>query len=282
MRRPAIPQAEPSTDQVVGSRSLRVIRLMTILGAGALGISVVGFLVGIAAPVVPRRAAERATARPAEATARVPAYAQMDVSSFGPNQSWNSDFVRLKQSGPSLLDPVVRTPAMTDAALRDRLRTRAFDGAPPVIPHAIEQQTAASCLVCHGNGMKLGTRIATRVSHPHYSSCTQCHVESGGGPPIKLSEEAGEIASLNEFAGLLRSGRGTRAMLGAPPTIPHTLHLRGDCMSCHGLLARPGLRTTHPWLQNCVQCHAAQAEHESHPVDSGANPTAPGDSLPTD
>jgi cytochrome c-type protein NapB len=206
----------------------------------------------------------------------VPGYQEIDSSLYGANRNWSSDFSKLKQNLPKLTDPVIRTPEMKDQALRDRLRTRAFDGAPPSIPHAVEQQSAASCLVCHGNGMVLANRIATKISHPHFASCTQCHVEQAGAIPIakpqlskpgkKPSEsKVKEIPRENTFLGIQRSGPGERLMPGAPPTIPHTLHLRNDCMSCHGLVARPGIRTTHPWLQNCVQCHAAKSDAPQAP-----------------
>ena len=231
---------------------------MMILGAVALGISLVGFVIGIAQPVVPQRAGERLAVVKAESLARAPAYREVDSAAFGPNQHWTSNLSTFQQPRPHLYEPVVRTPAMKDEALRDRLRTRAFDGAPPVVPHVIEQQSAASCLACHRDGMHLGDRIATRISHPHFANCTQCHVEAASSVPLNETPDSGE--RLNGFTGLLRAGPGTRAMTGAPPTIPHTTHLRSDCMSCHGLIARPGLRTTHPWLQNCVQCHAAASE----------------------
>ena len=73
---------------------------------------------------------------------------------------------------------------------------------------------------------------------------------------------------MNTFAGILRAGPGLRAMPHAPPTIPHTLQLRTDCLSCHGLIARPGLRTTHPWLQNCVQCHVTTTDRDTVPYNT--------------
>lgn len=245
----------------VAPRPVNVARSMTIFGAIAVGIGLVCFLVGIAEPVVPTRATYRVPARPTESTSLTPSYREINSAVVGPNQSWTSSFASLKQTRPSLFDPVVRTAEMKDSALRDRLRTRAFDGAPPVVPHRVEHQSAQSCLVCHRDGMQLGNLIATKISHPHYANCLGCHVEQAGSLPVVINAEAPE----NHFAGLLRAGPGTRAMPGAPPTIPHTTHLRGDCMSCHGLIARPGLRTTHPWLQNCVQCHASPAETERIP-----------------
>lgn len=254
-------------------RPVHVARSMTILGAIAIGMGLVGFLIGIAEPVVPTRSVPRVAAPTAESTRLVPSYREIHSGVVGPNQSWTSTLASLKQTRPNLFAPVVRTPAMKDAALRDRLRTRAFDGAPPVIPHRVEQQSAQSCLTCHREGMQLGHQIATKISHPHYANCLGCHVEQAGSLPI-----ASQVATTgqprmpvateeptNHFSGILRAGPGTRASPGAPPTIPHTIHLRGDCLSCHGLVARPGLRTTHPWLTNCVQCHASPAESDRIP-----------------
>lgn len=261
------------TDMPLPHSPAPVARTMTILGAIAVGIGLVGFLVGIAEPVVPHRTTHPASALPSEATRRAPSYREIHSAVVGPNQSWTSSLATLKQTRPDLLAPVIRTPEMRDAALRDRLRTRAFDGAPPVVPHRVEHQSAQSCLVCHRDGMQLGNQIATKISHPHFANCLGCHVEQAGSLPF-LGQEAtaGQARRSvapeerkNLFAGLLRAGPGVRAMPGAPPSIPHTTHLRGDCMSCHGLIARPGLRTTHPWLQNCVQCHASPAETERIP-----------------
>lgn len=280
MNTPLLPE-EASTS----NWSLGVGRPMTILGAIAVGIGLVGFLVGIAEPVIPQRAVALVGAAPTEANIVAPSYRDITSANVGPNRSWTSNLASLKQPSPDLFAAVTRTAAMKDAALRDRLRTRAFDGAPPVIPHFVEQQSAQSCLVCHGEGLLLGNRIATKISHPHYANCLGCHVEQSGGPPlvaqvaapVKTSEEPAPSPSLgNVFAGRLRTGLGTRAMPGAPPTIPHTLHLRGDCMSCHGLIARPGLRTTHPWLQNCVQCHVSAEVIERMPFRSAPTAAAPG------
>lgn len=255
-------------------------RSMTIGGAIAVGIGLVGFLVGIAEPVIPQRAVKLVAVAPSESSIVAPSYREMTSTTVGPNRTWTSSLASLKQPRPNLFAAVTRTAAMKDAALRDRLRTRAFDGAPPVIPHFVEQQSAQSCLVCHGEGLLLGTRIATKISHPHYANCLGCHVEYTGGlpivAPVKTSEEPAPSPSLgNVFAGRLRAGPGTRAMPGAPPTIPHTLHLRGDCMSCHGLIARPGLRTTHPWLQNCIQCHVSPDEIERMPFRSAPTAATP-------
>jgi nitrate reductase (cytochrome), electron transfer subunit len=241
--------------------------ILTIAGAIAVGIGLVGFLVGIAEPVTPQRAQRRVPATTG-AIAVAPTYDQL-ARPERPRRFQGSEFAALKRPCPGLFDPVVRTPEMKAEALRDRLRTRSFDGAPPVIPHAVDPRSSAGCLACHANGLRLGEQVATRVSHRHFTNCTQCHVAAS--PLPALEDDVGDDwPSPNEFAGLPRSGPGTRAMPAAPPMIPHATHLREDCMSCHGLIARPGLRTTHPWLRNCAQCHVAAARPEAGPWDAAA------------
>lgn len=285
MRRPSregvvMNTLHPQQATPVPNSSPGVGRPMTVFGAIAVGIGLVGFLVGIAEPVIPQRAVKLVAVTPTESSIVAPSYRDITSASVGPNRTWTSSLTTLKQPRPDLFASVTRTSAMKDVALQDRLRTRAFDGAPPVIPHFVEQQSAQSCLVCHGEGLLLGSRIATKISHPHYANCLGCHVEMAGGLTIATSVpsvNSGVVSAPspnpgNVFAGILRAGPGTREMPGAPPTIPHTLHLRGDCMSCHGLIARPGLRTTHPWLQNCLQCHVAAAEIERISVNAASFP----------
>lgn len=255
------PQPEHSTIQSTAVQPLG--RKLTIAGALAAGVGLVGFLIGISEPVEPARGAAT-TLRSHQPVKPAPTYDQLQQQSFGSNADWTTHLNSLKQQRPGLFDPVVHTSEMKLAAIADRMQTRAFDGAPPVVPHPVSQQSYANCLACHAEGMQLGERVATKISHAHFASCTQCHVESSASLPFS----AEPLRIHNEFAGRMRTGPGSRAMPGAPPAIPHTTHLRTDCMSCHGLVARPGLRTTHPWLQNCVQCHAPSAELDQTPADS--------------
>jgi cytochrome c-type protein NapB len=218
------------------------------------GVAVVGFLLGIndtpprVAPTPPERAA----------VGDVPAaagYAELPAAPIKANDRWENALSSLRSPTPSPFDPVTRTEEMKLAALADRSKNRAFDTAPPTVPHPIEQANAASCLACHGTGLWVKDKLATRVSHPHLTNCTQCHAEGANPALAKFDAPLTE----NAFVGAARSGPGSRAAPGAPPTIPHTTWMRQDCASCHGLVARPGIRTTHPWLTNCTQCHAPSA-----------------------
>lgn len=237
-----------STDVVPGI--LR--RYTTLFIVIVLGVVLVGFLRGVQEPPgVQRRSATEPVSSP-DAIPPAVTYRELPSARLRPEDGVTSTLASLRFDRPGLFDKVVRTEEMKQEALADRARTRAYDTAPPTIPHPIEQQTAASCLVCHGEGIKVGDRVATRISHPHYTNCTQCHVEMSRP---ELESFAGTMAT-NDFLGAYRSGPGLRASPGAPPSIPHPTWMRQDCLSCHGLIARPGIRTTHPWLTNCTQCHA--------------------------
>ncbi|MCB9889771.1 MAG: hypothetical protein H6836_09365 [Planctomycetes bacterium] len=128
---------------------------------------------------------------------------------------------------------------------------RAFDGAPPVIPH---QSFGADCRSCHtGQGTKVdGVGFAPPTPHGEQVDgamrrCRQCHVFQIANDQFKPSE----------FVGLpqdLRHGR--RLHPFAPPVIPHQILLRERCAACHtGPAAREEIRCSHPERVRCRQCH---------------------------
>lgn len=133
-----------------------------------------------------------------------------------------------------------------------RALRRAYDGAPPVIPH---QNFGADCMSCHNrHGLEVeGVGFAPPMPHQvtaglsDISRCVQCHVF------VETDEEFKE----NEFVGLqqdLRSGDRLHAM--APPVMPHAVQMRENCLACHtGPAAREEIRTSHPERERCQQCH---------------------------
>lgn len=146
-------------------------------------------------------------------------------------------------------------------SLAIRSQRRAFNGAPPVIPHAVEQTNDEACYACHGGGAIVGQLVANEMPHGRLSNCIQCHVAS---PPRFLtdSNSAVETKVSNSFAGLPAPRSGPRAFQGAPPSIPHSTWMRERCLSCHGGKGWPGLEVTHRWRANCLQCHATSAPLE--------------------
>ena len=136
----------------------------------------------------------------------------------------------------------------------ERAAARAYDGAPPVIPHAI----AGECTTCHDDdGSEIaGVGAAPASPHGHermagdMRRCRQCHVAAS----------ASGLFVASRFNGLPQGPwRGGRFYDGAPPTIPHSLQLRENCLSCHaGPGSRVEIRTSHPERVRCRQCHVPQ------------------------
>ncbi len=157
--------------------------------------------------------------------------------------------------GPTRWQPLVEDRAAARfETLAQRASRRAYDGAPPVMPHSRNFVKTKTCLDCHGDGIWLGKRFGPALSHPHLVSCAQCHVESRN-----LEVPAGGVAVANDFAGTDAVTGAARPWPGAPPVMPHATLMRTDCLSCHGPASYPGLRTDHPQRANCVQCHAVAA-----------------------
>lgn len=139
--------------------------------------------------------------------------------------------------------------ASRDELLAARRDTRAYDGAPPVIPHEVARRGRENCNSCHTPGATTNPeRVGPPRSHPAWGDCRQCHVE------------------IQSTQTLVRSGLeplwwpavGARMYASAPPTIPHALQNRQDCEVCHiGSQAPAALRAAHGMRENCRQCHAA-------------------------
>jgi cytochrome c-type protein NapB len=227
-------------------------RVWHIVAAAAVAVAAAGYFTGTreisegGAPVPPGAPA---------ASAPVPSYAEMGAVRRGANANhYAGAFDALQIPDSELMEPVEPTEADRARALAARAGRRAYNGAPPTIPHDIAQKGFPDCLVCHERGARIAGKLAPRMSHERLEGCPQCHVPSSS-PPLSEPKDAVD----NVFVGLETPGPGERAWPGAPPTIPHTTWMRSQCSSCHGVAGAFGLRTTHPWRQSCTQCHAPSA-----------------------
>jgi cytochrome c-type protein NapB len=144
---------------------------------------------------------------------------------------------------------------------------RADLGAPPIIPHAVEdpETSARACLACHGGGgwVPRFNAYSPVTPHPELTSCQDCHVveePSRGSPPAPRTVAPPPLRRA--------------AMPGSPPPIPHDLEMRETCLACHaGPAAVAEIRTSHPERLSCRQCHALgteRAEAFARPLDGGA------------
>lgn len=180
-------------------------------------------------------------------------YAELSEVRRSPNAQWENTFSKLRTE-------LVDQPDAADVAVQRARRQsrRAYEGAPPVVPHPIVQSDSESCVLCHKVATRIGDSIAPAMSHEAYTSCTQCHV-TDSGLPIEWNTGRFAMDSNAEFEGKHQTTSGDRAYAGAPPTIPHRSWMRENCMSCHGSGGTSAIRTTHPERQSCTQCHAPDA-----------------------
>lgn len=237
----------PSSPMLASRRGLHVI------GVAAMGVAAVGFFSGIADE---RKDVHSGEGEEVVATAPAPGYADLRIIRRGPNAAiYAGAFERFAARVPGVLAQV---PPQTDAqraeVLADRSQRRAYDGAPPTIPHAIDGKSTFECLACHASGGVVAGRRAPAMSHERHDSCTQCHVARSGPP----SPPAAPLTS-STFVGQSPTPKGSRAWTGAPPTIPHSTWMRTNCGSCHGVGGALGMRSTHPWRESCQQCHVPSA-----------------------
>ena len=153
-----------------------------------------------------------------------------------------------------------------------RAERRAYDGAPPVIPH---EPLSAACTSCHtSTGMQIPSQ-GFAPANPHVSTsqaaatdnCRQCH----------LFQTTKQHFAKSNFEPLRQDLKpGERLFLGAPPVIPHPTFMRENCQSCHtGAAARPEIRCTHPERANCTQCHVTKTHRSNQQVDASTDRAPP-------
>lgn len=225
-----------------------------------ISISVTGYYIGLQAPMNP--AFQTDGVQPMESGTHVDhdnpisngvmpatAYAEMGNVTRERSRIRPAHLTELKSD----IDPMAVVeiiPGQKEQALARRNINRAFNGAPPTIPHPIDPMSTQSCVACHADGHKTESLRIPKMSHTYMTNCTQCHIEQ---TPQHIPAS---LFRPNSFVGLPAPNGGPRAFEGAPPQIPHSTWMRTDCISCHGPTGLQGLRSTHPWRTSCQQCHA--------------------------
>lgn len=238
-------------------------RLTTTILALVMAIAIIGYFVGIN-DGVPQPEGMNAVAlvgqfdkaKVAGNPKLIPAvtYAEISETAMGPTDGWQSVAKMLPVQASDLFAEVKPSEAEKAESSKVRASRRMFNGAPPVIPHAIENTSDAACYACHSSGVKMAGMKATVMSHQFLGNCTQCHAPL---PPAPFRDMDTSVET--SFVGLPAPTAGKRASKGAPPTIPHSRWMRENCQACHGPTGWPGMESTHPWRTNCTQCHAPSA-----------------------
>lgn len=136
---------------------------------------------------------------------------------------------------------------------------RQYPGSPPWIPHPVDQTMsgkATDCLACHGKGgysQEFG-KFTPVTPHPENTLCFQCHAE-------RVTEKT-FVATNWQSIDPPRLGRSF--LPGSPPSVPHGLQLRENCIACHnGPAAVVEIRVDHGPRGHCRQCHVPAVQHEA-------------------
>ena len=251
---PAAPASEPAAPAPEQDPTRGPAAQIALVVAVSLGL--IGFVTGLS-QAKQARVQEPWSGTPSgpQIVPTAPRYAELPAAKLGPNAEWRNDLDKLPRETHDLFASFEAPDLEAKrAGLAARASRRAYAGAPPVVPHQVSARSAASCLVCHEKGQRVGDLVASPMPHELYVNCLQCHAPP---PPPPLSgTESGVPPSA--FRGQPEPLRGGRAGVGSPPVIPHQTKMRENCLACHGpQSATPGLRTTHAWRVNCRQCHAA-------------------------
>ncbi|MEW5852687.1 MAG: diheme cytochrome c precursor [Myxococcota bacterium] len=237
-------------------------RALHIFMAVVMTVVLVGFVSGTRDNPAP--VARHESVRSEVGAAAAPTYASLAVTPMNRNAHWRDSVAALAPEVDRLAeipDPV----RGREKAVAERAQRRAFDGAPPVIPHPVEPRGVLACVDCHARGARIRNARAPVMSHASYTNCTQCHVPADvtaefGPPPVDT------VATENAFAPVPPPAFGARAHPRAPPTIPHPTLMRTNCTSCHGPGGTDGLKSSHPSRQSCTQCHAPGAALDHRPM----------------
>ena len=232
-------------------------RGIEIAAVVAVGAAFIGLFVGVR--VTTRAAAELRPSRGSSGARVVGArsYRDMQRQPADDNARLSTGWWQaLEQKRPSDLAEFTAVPN-TEAAREKRRARRAYEGAPPTIPHSVDQLAVPSCMTCHDAGVSVAGMAAPPMSHPPMGSCVQCHVvEAGPVPGVAVPVVD------NRFVPVRENRTGQRAWTGAPPTMPHPSFMRERCEACHGVFATDGIRSSHPWRDSCTQCHPGSAEFD--------------------
>ncbi|HRJ43058.1 MAG: hypothetical protein KJZ86_10370 [Caldilineaceae bacterium] len=184
--------------------------------------------------------------------------AQLSSPSAGTQAVFPAEPVRLDVGSLGYLAEMDTYPRQRPAgaatrSLEDYYNRRAYNGAPPWIPHEVTGDDGIggkSCLNCHASGSyapEMGL-FAPIVPHPNLVACTQCHVavQEDGLFQVSNWQRPAPLAVIDA------------ALVGAPPPMPHPLQLRENCAACHaGAAAPPEIATDHIERASCQQCHVA-------------------------
>ncbi len=200
-----------------------------------------------------------------EAYPEAPLYKDIPTTKWKANKNWVNSLADLPHANMDHTPRKPLTPEERTLIMTARADRRAYDGAPPTIPHAINYRDVESCTACHDPKANtlVGGKRTPAMSHPYMSNCTQCHAPKEGLGFMKVHSGTAALVVPNKFKGNRGAGKGERAYPGAPPVMPHRVWMRQNCMACHGPGMPDAITTSHPQRANCLQCHAQNSDFDN-------------------
>jgi nitrate reductase (cytochrome), electron transfer subunit len=234
-----------------------IVPLRAWLIGAVVATSFIGFFFGVRTRPPPAAFDQVDASRPSSAPpAR--SHEELAANPWRPNRAtW------IPHALPDRVPVTTRDPQALAATLLRRAERRAFDGAPPTIPHPVSQASGVECRACHEHGAMVAGRIAPAMSHPVMPMCTQCHVPETTALGVQSTSAAATVGS--DFMGYRLQTGSTRYGPDAPPQPNHPRFMRENCLACHGAGGSPGLQTSHPDRLVCEQCHPTDALLDQHP-----------------
>lgn len=246
-------------------------RWQHVLTAAAFGVAAIGLLAGTTRKERP--AAKPAAHAEAGSVPKAPSYREIREREQQPPSAGPSELMLQQPLADEVSSTAQAALDRRHNAVATRQLLRAYEGAPPAVPHAVQQDGLLACAACHSEGLRLGAKPIPQISHANYTLCTQCHVPKEAPFPREAERLVQTVAD-SAFRGWWPQIFGRRAWPGAPPATPHATWMRENCSSCHGIGAKVGLASSHPWRTLCLQCHAVKAGLDQMP--RGAVSTGPG------
>ena len=171
---------------------------------------------------------------------------------------------------PGLLSEVpVQTAEQRAEVLATRSLHRAYDGAPPTIPHPVDGKSTFECLACHEKGAIVVRQACSR--HEPRASRQLHAVPCGCGRPAVAATTASRV-ELVRRADRVEQRRARVA--GFTSQNPASTVMRTECGACHGVAGELALRTSHPmqanvsareWRESCPHCHLPSALERETP-----------------
>ncbi|MEK7777158.1 MAG: hypothetical protein AAB303_00845, partial [Chloroflexota bacterium] len=122
----------------------------------------------------------------------------------------------------------------------------------PAVPHTLAGR--AECLICHASGIASAPPAPPNMKSLPNEHCLLCHQPSG-------------VARVTPPPG---SATPTTPAAGGPPSIPHTLDGRSDCLVCHatGVAGATVVPANHAGRTSntCTACHTPGNEKTAIPT----------------